>query len=79
MNQYKNFIRYVKPSVLAFALSGVYAIVDGFFAGNSTGDIGLSTINISYLVVSLIQAIGTGIRMGGAVHYSISKAAWVTP
>ena len=29
------------PSVLSFALSGVYAIVDGFFVGNSMGDIRL--------------------------------------
>lgn len=30
MNRYKVFASYVIPSVLAFALSGVYAIVDGF-------------------------------------------------
>ena len=26
----KKFLKYVVPSVLAFALSGIYAIVDGF-------------------------------------------------
>ena len=31
----KNFLKYVVPSVLAFALSGIYAIVDGFFVGNT--------------------------------------------
>ena len=31
----KKFLKYVVPSVLAFALSGIYAIVDGFFVGNS--------------------------------------------
>lgn len=36
----KTFFRYVIPSVLSFALSGVYAIVDGFFVGNSMGDAG---------------------------------------
>ena len=30
MKEYKSFISYVIPSVLAFALSGIYAIVDGF-------------------------------------------------
>lgn len=29
----KTFFSYVVPSVLAFALSGVYTIVDGFFIG----------------------------------------------
>lgn len=74
MNRYKIFLSYVIPSVLAFALSGVYAIVDGFFVGNSVGDIGLSTINVAYPVVSLIQSLGTGIGMGGAVLYSIRLA-----
>ena len=37
----KKFFSYVIPSILAFALSGVYTIVDGFFIGQSLGDTGL--------------------------------------
>lgn len=74
MKQYKVFLSYVIPSVLAFALSGIYAIVDGFFVGNSVGDIGLSSINVAYPAVSLIQSLGTGIGMGGAVLYAIRLA-----
>ncbi len=74
MNRYKTFFSYVLPSLLAFALSGVYAIVDGFFVGNSIGDAGLSAINIAYPVTALIQAAGTGIGMGGAVMYSVRMA-----
>ena len=74
MERYRVFLSYVIPSVLAFALSGIYAIVDGFFVGNSVGDIGLSSINVAYPVVSLIQSLGTGIGMGGAVLYSIRLA-----
>lgn len=70
----KRFFQYVIPSVLSFALSGVYAIVDGFFVGNSLGDIGLSAVNIAYPIAAVIQAIGTGIGMGGAIYYSIHKA-----
>ena len=73
-NEIWTFLRYVIPSVFSFALSGVYSIVDGYFVGNSLGDIGLSAINIAYPIVAVIQAIGTGIGMGGAIHYSISKA-----
>lgn len=68
------FFQYVIPSVLSFALSGVYAIVDGFFIGNSIGDLGLSAINIAYPIVAVIQALGTGIGMGGAIYYSIYRA-----
>lgn len=73
-NDIKIFFQYVIPSVLSFALSGVYAIVDGFFVGNSMGDMGLSAINIAYPIAVVIQALGTGIGMGGAIYYSISKA-----
>ena len=52
----KKFLKYVVPSVLAFALSGIYAIVDGFFVGNSVGDVGLSAINVVYPVVTLMRA-----------------------
>lgn len=74
-NACKTFYAYVVPSVLAFALSGVYTIVDGFFVGRSVGDVGLSTINIAYPVVSLLQALGTGIGMGGAVMYTLSRSS----
>lgn len=74
MRDTKIFFRYVIPSIFAFALSGVYAIVDGFFVGNSVGDIGLSAINVAYPIAAVIQAIGTGIGMGGAVNYSIRRA-----
>ena len=53
----RSFFQFVFPSVLSFALSGVYAIVDGFFIGNSVGDAGLSAVNIAYPIVAVIQAI----------------------
>lgn len=74
MGDTKTFFQYVLPSVLSFALSGIYSIVDGFFVGNSIGDSGLSTINIAYPIVAVIQSLGTGIGMGGAVCCSIHRA-----
>ena len=75
MNNKRTFLQYVIPSVLSFALSGVYAIVDGFFVGNSIGDAGLSAINIAYPITAVLQSVGIGIGMGGSVKYSILKAA----
>ena len=74
MRDTKTFFKYVFPSILSFALSGVYAIVDGFFVGNSLGDIGLSAVNIAYPIVAFIQAVGTGLGRGGAIYYSIYRA-----
>lgn len=74
MNELKKFLSYVVPSVLAFALSGVYAIVDGYFVGNTVGDNGITAINLVYPIVALLQALGTGIGMGGAIRFSIMRA-----
>lgn len=74
MSEKRVFFKYVIPAVLSFAFSGIYAIVDGYFVGNSIGDKGLSAINVAYPIVAVLQAAGTGIGMGGAVYDSISRA-----
>ena len=66
MSNRRTFFYYVIPSVLSFAISGIYAIVDGFFVGNSIGDAGLSAINIAYPITAVLVATGTGIGMGSA-------------
>ena len=67
----KEFYRYVLPSMLAFALSGVYAIADGFFVGNALGDDALAAINVAWPVTALVQALGTGLGMAAAVVLSV--------
>lgn len=71
MNVRREFFRYVIPSMLSFALSGIYAIADGFFVGNALGDQALAAINIAYPITAFLNAVGTGIGMGGAVEYAI--------
>lgn len=56
----RNFWRNVLPSVIAFAFSGVYSIVDGMFVGQGVGDAGLAAINVAWPVTALVQALGTG-------------------
>ena len=74
MKNAREFFSYVLPSLAAFALSGVYAVVDGFFVGNSIGDAGLAAINFAFPVTALLQAAGTGIGMGGAIRFAICGA-----
>ena len=69
----KKFLRFVLPSTVAFAFTGLYSIVDGYFVGNNVGDDGLAAINVAYPLVALINAVGTGIGMGGAVMLSIAR------
>lgn len=68
----REFLRYVIPSMLAFALSGLYSIADGFFVGNELGDSALAAVNMAYPMTAFIQSAGTGIGMGAAVLYSVN-------
>ncbi len=70
----KKFFSYVIPSILAFALSGVYTIVDGFFVGRSLGDAGLAAITLGYPISALVGAIGTGLGLSGAIRFTILNA-----
>lgn len=70
----KKFFSYVLPSILAFALWGVYTIVDGFFIGQSLGDIGLTAITLGYPISALVGAIGTGLGLLGAIRFTILSA-----
>ena len=71
----KKFLRFVLPSMVAFAFTGLYSIVDGFFVGNNVGDDGLAAINVAYPLVAFINAVGTGIGMGGSVMLSIARGS----
>ena len=68
----KAFWSNVLPSMAAFAFSGLYTIVDGFFIGQNIGDYGIAAVNIAYPITALIQAIGTGVGMAGAIWIAIS-------
>lgn len=71
MNNKRLFFSMVIPSVLAFALTGVYSIADGYFVGNQLGDNGLAAINFAYPITAFILAVGTGVGLAGAVRFSI--------
>ncbi len=73
MSKRNGFFKFVVPSVLAFALSGVYTIVDGFFIGNSLGDAGLASITLGYPISAFVQAAGTGIGLSGAIRFTILR------
>lgn len=54
-NLKRTFFSYVIPSVLSFALSGIYTIVDGFFVGQSMQDAGIAAVTIGFLFLHLFK------------------------
>ena len=59
----KKYFSHVIPSILAFALSGVYTIVDGFFIGRKAKSltmtlkkcIGITSWNVSVSALAVFQ------------------------
>ena len=69
----REFFKFVIPSMIAFAFSGVYSIVDGWFVGNYLNEAGLAAINVAYPITAFILATGTAVGMGGSIFISISE------
>lgn len=70
---YRKYFKYIIPSMISFTLTGMYSIVDGYFIGQTVGDVGLAAVNIAWPAASLTYAIGTGLGMGGSVISSIQR------
>ncbi|WP_297245486.1 MATE family efflux transporter [uncultured Brachyspira sp.] len=66
----KSFFKYVLPAIVSTMLGGFYIVVDGFFVGNSMGDIGLTAINLVYPIGTLLMAVAIMLGMGGSVIMS---------
>lgn len=69
----KTYLGYVLPSMAALMLSSVFVILDGVFVGHAVGDAGLAGINVAYPLITCVNAIATGVGMGGAVISSIER------
>ena len=68
---HEQFYRYVIPAMASQLLTGFFIIVDGFFIGQSIGDVGLASINILWPIAAVILATGLGIGSGGRVIQKI--------
>ena len=71
----KQFYKYVVPAMASQLLMGFFIIVDGFFIGQSIGDIGLAATNILWPIAALVLATGLGIGTGGSVVMATARGA----
>ena len=46
-NLFKQFLRYLCPSVMAMWVFSLYTIVDGMFVSKGVGELALASVNIS--------------------------------
>lgn len=71
----RKFGRYVLSSMITMFLQSAYSVVDGLFVSNFVNGTALAAINVSWPIIAVITAIGTGIGCGGAVIMSTQQGA----
>ncbi len=71
----RKFGRYVLSSMITMFLQSTYSVVDGLFVSNFVNGTALAAINVSWPIIAVITAIGTGIGCGGAVIMSTQQGA----
>lgn len=74
MNITKNFAKYVSQNILGSLGVSCYILVDTFFISQASGANGITVLNLSLPIYSLIFAIGAMVGIGAATRYAILKA-----
>jgi len=70
----KDFTKYVSLSVLGVISFSCYIFADTLFVARALGPNGLTALNLSIWVFSILQALALMIGIGGATQYTISKS-----
>ncbi|MCL2222786.1 MAG: MATE family efflux transporter [Oscillospiraceae bacterium] len=71
---FREYIKYVSLSVVAMLSVSVYVLADTWFISVALGANGLTALNISIAVFSIVHSFGLMIGIGGATHYAIMKS-----
>ena len=70
---FKEYIKYVSLSVVAMLSVSVYVLADTWFISVALGANGLTALNISIAIFSIVHSFGLMIGIGGATHYTIKR------
>ncbi|MCC3867049.1 MATE family efflux transporter [Terrisporobacter mayombei] len=65
-NLFKQFLRYLGPSVVAMWVFSLYTIVDGIFVSKAVGELALASVNISMPFINLVFAISVLFSTGAS-------------
>ncbi|MGN1175656.1 MAG: MATE family efflux transporter, partial [Roseburia sp.] len=74
MSVTKQFIRYVTQNIFGMLGISCYIIVDTFFISKAAGADGITVLNLTLPIYSLIFAIGSMIGVGSATRFNILMA-----
>ncbi|WP_455538329.1 MATE family efflux transporter [Terrisporobacter sp.] len=65
-NLFKQFLKYLGPSVAAMWVFSLYTIVDGIFVGKGVGELALASVNISMPFINFVFAISVLFSTGAS-------------
>lgn len=68
---FKQFLRYLVPSVVAMWVFSLYTIVDGIFVSKGVGELALASVNISMPFINFIFAISVLFSTGASTVISM--------
>jgi putative MATE family efflux protein len=71
---FREYVKYVSLSVVAMLSVSIYVLADTWFISVALGADGLTALNISIAVFSIVHSFGLMIGIGGATHYAIKKS-----
>lgn len=71
----KRLRKYIIPNVLGILGTSFDVLADTFFISNAGGANGLTSLNLTLPIFSIIQGIGVLIGMGSAIRYGLDKAS----
>lgn len=70
-NLFKQFLRYLGPSVVAMWVFSLYTIVDGIFVSKGVGELALASVNISMPFINLVFAVSVLFSTGASTVIAI--------
>ncbi|CDZ75165.1 Na+-driven multidrug efflux pump [Peptoniphilus sp. ING2-D1G] len=71
---FKKYLKYSSLNVLGMMSISGYILADTFFIAKALGASGLAALNFSISIVSVVNAFGLMIGIGGGANYSIHKS-----
>ncbi|MDO5040813.1 MAG: MATE family efflux transporter [Peptoniphilus sp.] len=71
---FKKYLKYSSLNILGMMSISVYSLEDTLFIEKSLGADGLAALNFSISIVSVINALGLMMGIGGGANYSIYKS-----
>lgn len=71
---FHTFLRYVSLNIMGMVFISIYILADTFFVAKRLGPLGLTALNLSISVYSILHGVGLMVGIGGATRFAILKS-----